>query len=58
MTASETCATEVVLEVDGKKIVKDLPLNKTVDSTLTFSKRGTFSYACAMDMVRGSIIVE
>jgi len=53
-----TCATEVVLEVDGEKIVKDLPLGKSIDLTLTFAKRGKVRYACAMDMIRGSITVQ
>ncbi len=54
----KTCATEVVMEVDGKKIVKDLPLNKRVDLTLTFTKPGVVRYSCAMDMIRGSITVR
>lgn len=54
----QTCATEIVMELDGKKIVKDLPLNTPVELTLTFSKSGTVGYACAMDMIRGSITVQ
>jgi thiol-disulfide isomerase/thioredoxin/plastocyanin len=54
----DTCATEVVIEVGGKKLVKDLPLNKPVELTLTFPSPGRVGYACAMNMIRGSIIVE
>ena len=57
-TVEKTCATEVALDVDGKRIVKDLPLGKRVDLTLTFTKRGEIRYACAMDMIRGTITVR
>ncbi|MDB4960121.1 MAG: hypothetical protein JWP01_120 [Myxococcales bacterium] len=57
-TTERTCATEVVLDLDGKKIVKDLPLHQHVDLTLTFAQAGTVSYACAMNMVRGTITVR
>jgi thiol-disulfide isomerase/thioredoxin len=53
-----TCATEVVMTVDGKQIVKDLPLDKPVDLTLTFGKPGKVTYACSMDMIRGSITAK
>ena len=55
---ADTCATEVVIEVGGKKLVKDLPLNKPVELTLTFPAPGRIGYACAMNMIRGSITVE
>jgi plastocyanin domain-containing protein len=42
----------------GKKLVKDLPLNKTVELTLTFPRPGRVGYACAMDMIRGSITAQ
>ena len=54
-TFERTCATEIVMQHGGKKLVKDLPLNKTVELTLTFPKAGRVGYACAMDMIRGSI---
>ena len=50
-----TCATEIVLSLDGKKIVKDLPLRKPVELTLTIPRPGRLGYHCAMDMFRGSI---
>ena len=36
----ETCATEVVLEVDGKKIERELPLDQPVEIAVTFPKAG------------------
>ena len=54
----KTCGTEVVMELDGKRIVKDLPLNKPVELTHTFKKPGTTRYACAMDMIRGSMTAQ
>jgi thiol-disulfide isomerase/thioredoxin len=56
-TVEKTCATEVVMTVDGKQIVKDLPLHQPVELTLTFAKPGEVTYACAMDMIRGTITV-
>jgi thiol-disulfide isomerase/thioredoxin/plastocyanin len=54
-TVQGTCATEVVMEVGGQKLVKDLPLNKPVELTLTFPRPGRIGYACAMNMIHGSI---
>lgn len=53
-----TCGTEVVMTVDGKKIEKDLPLNKPVELAMTFGTAGTVKYACSMDMIRGTITVQ
>jgi plastocyanin domain-containing protein len=54
-----TCAKNVVVELgDGKKVQKDLPLDKTVEVAATFSKAGELSYACGMDMVRGVLTVQ
>lgn len=53
-----TCGTEVVMVVNGKKIEKDLPLNKPVDLALTFPTAGTVKYSCSMDMIRGTITVQ
>jgi thiol-disulfide isomerase/thioredoxin len=57
-TTEQTCATEVVIEIDGKPIVQALPLHRTVDLTLTFARPGTVRYACAMNMIQGAIEVE
>jgi thiol-disulfide isomerase/thioredoxin len=54
-TVQGTCATEIVMEVGGQKLVKDLPLNKPVELTLTFPRPGRIGYACAMNMIHGSI---
>ncbi len=53
-----TCATEVVMVVDGKKIERDLPLNQPVELAITFPAAGTVQYSCAMDMIRGTITVQ
>lgn len=54
-----TCAKEVIIHVDdGNKIEKQLPLNEPVEVAVTFPKSGDITYACAMDMVKGSIHVQ
>lgn len=54
----KTCATEVVLEVGGKKLEKELPLNTPVEVAVTFPTSGKLQYACGMDMVHGIITVD
>jgi plastocyanin domain-containing protein len=55
----QTCAKQVVLDTgDGKKIEKDLPLNTPVEIATTFPKAGKLGYACAMDMMKGTITVQ
>ena len=55
----QTCAKQVVLDTgDGKKIEKDLPLNTPVEIAMTFPKAGKLGYACAMDMMKGTITVK
>ena len=49
-----TCAKQVVLELDGKKIEKELPLHQQVEVAVTFAKAGKLTYACGMDMVHGA----
>ncbi len=54
-----TCAKRVVVQLgDGKKIEQDLPLDKTVEVPVTFSKKGELRYACGMDMISGVIVVQ
>jgi plastocyanin domain-containing protein len=54
-----TCTKSVVVTVgDGKKIERELPLDKPVELAVTFPKAGTLSYACGMDMNRGIIVVR
>ncbi|CAN5723376.1 hypothetical protein BH11MYX2_BH11MYX2_38870 [soil metagenome] len=55
----ETCTKRVVLTLDdGKKIEKDLPLDKAVEIAVTFPKAGKLGYACSMDMTKGVIVVQ
>ena len=55
----ETCTKSVVVTLDdGKKLVRDLPLDKPVEIAVTFPKAGKLSYACSMDMSKGVIVVE
>lgn len=55
----QTCAKEVVLTMDdGKKIEKQLPLNTPVELAATFPKAGKLSYACGMDMIKGTVTVQ
>ena len=52
---TRTCATELVLKEYG--INQPLPLNEEVEITFTPAKTGDLTYACAMDMYRGTIRV-
>lgn len=54
-----TCAKKIVLDTgDGNKIEKELPLNKAVEVAATFPKAGKLTYACGMDMMKGTITVQ
>jgi plastocyanin domain-containing protein len=53
-----TCAKDIVIPLDGKKIEKHLPLNEAVAIDVTFPKGGQIAYACGMDMVKGVILVQ
>ena len=58
-TTDATCAKSVVVVVDDKtKIEKPLPLDKAVEIPVTFPRAGKLSYACSMDMVKGTITVQ
>ncbi len=49
------CAKEV--EIKDYKVKRDLPLNESV--TIEFTPRkGEFTFACAMGMLKGKLIVE
>jgi plastocyanin domain-containing protein len=55
----QTCVKDVVIaQQDGTKIEKPLPLDQPVEIVTTFPKAGTLTYACAMDMVKGTITVQ
>lgn len=51
----ETCAKEVVMKDYGIK--RDLPLNESVTVEFT-PRKGEFTFACGMNMVKGKLIVE
>lgn len=51
-----TCGTQIVLPDYGIK--RDLPLDVPVVVEFTPAKAGTFSFACGMGMLKGSIIVR
>jgi plastocyanin domain-containing protein len=51
-----TCATEIVIK--DFKINKPLPLNQAVEVELTPVKPGKVRFACGMDMIAGTILVE
>jgi plastocyanin domain-containing protein len=53
---NQTCATEIVFkEIDVKK---DLPLDQAVTIDLPAQQSGTLNYACGMNMIKGSLIVQ
>ena len=55
----QTCAKKIVLDTgDGNKVEKDLPLNTPVEIAMTFPKAGKLTYACSMDMMKGTITVQ
>jgi plastocyanin domain-containing protein len=51
-----TCAREIVFKEIAVK--QDLPLNQAVRIELPASPTGTLNYACGMDMIKGSLIVQ
>src|SRR5262245_23287307 len=52
---NETCAKEVVIKDYG--IERKLPLNEPVTVEFT-PRKGEFTFACGMDMIKGKLIVE
>lgn len=55
-TTAKTCATELVMAAHG--INQPLPLGEAVEITFTPDKAGELTYACAMDMYKGRVIVK
>jgi plastocyanin domain-containing protein len=51
-----TCATELVVKEYG--VNQPLPLNKPVTVTFTPTRSGQVKYACAMDMISGTLVVQ
>jgi plastocyanin domain-containing protein len=52
----KTCAKEIVIRDFG--VNQPLPLDKPVTVEITPQKAGKVRYACAMDMIAGTITVE
>lgn len=54
-----TCAKDVVIYLDDDKTVsRKLPLNQTVEVTVTFAKSGERGFACSIKMHGAAIVVE
>jgi plastocyanin domain-containing protein len=51
-----TCATEIVIKEYG--INQKLPLGKAVTVSFTPSKSGQVRYACGMDMISGTLVIQ
>ena len=55
----QTCTKSVVITLDdGKKLERDLPLDKPVEVAVTFPRAGKLGYACSMNMAKGVIFVQ
>jgi plastocyanin domain-containing protein len=52
----KTCATELVIK--DRKIRQSLPLKRAVEIRLGAEKAGRLRFACGMDMVSGTLVVE
>lgn len=55
-TDTNSCLEEVILS--DFKIKKYLPLHQKITVEITPEKKGTFDYACAMNMFHGKIVVK
>ncbi len=55
-TTTKTCATELVMPAHGIK--RELPLGQAIEITFTPEKAGELTYACAMDMIKGKVVVQ
>ena len=54
-----TCAKTVVVKLGGdKKVEAVLPLDKAVEVPVRFAQAGKLTYACTMDMIKGTILVQ
>ena len=51
-----TCAREMIFKEIAVK--HDLPLNQAVTVDLPAQPSGTLHYACGMDMIKGSVVVQ
>jgi hypothetical protein len=55
-TTDKTCATEVVFPLLGIK--RALPLNEPITIELTPRQTGEIAFACGMNMLKGTVVVE
>jgi plastocyanin domain-containing protein len=55
-TEAKTCATEVLFP--ALKIARDLPLNEAVVIEFTPEKTGEITFACGMNMMQGTVVVQ
>jgi membrane fusion protein, heavy metal efflux system len=55
-TSDKTCATEVAFP--SLKLKRALPLNEPVDVEFTPSATGDITFACGMDMLKGTVVVQ
>jgi plastocyanin len=55
-TSDKTCATEVVFP--SLNIRRGLPLNEPVTIEFTPDKAGEIAFACGMNMLRGTVVVQ
>ncbi len=54
-----TCVKSVVIPTaSGSKVEHALPYGKPVEVKVTFPKAGQLTYACSMDMFKGTIVVQ
>jgi len=54
---TSTCATNVQIPALGVDAV-DLPMNEPVSIRVTPEESGSFTFACGMDMIRGTLMIE
>ena len=55
-TSDKTCATSVVF--GSLNIKRDLPLNTAVTIEFTPEKAGEIAFACGVNMLRGTVVVQ
>lgn len=55
-TTDATCVREIVLP--DLSVRRELPLNEPVVVSFTPKKRGSFTFVCGMNMMRGELIVR
>lgn len=51
-----TCAKQIVFGDLG--VEKELPMNEAVEVTVTPQRQGELRFACGMDMIAGTLLVE